>query len=111
MFALNLIFEFQTFLTPKKCANSNCFATSPYTGLSVLYGDVVIFAMRRLSCGEKGPAIKKSFSMGNSRFFGLHDFSKLEIQFFLRKNSGYCHGSVELRKTLFKALRTSIGAE
>ena len=52
-FALNLIFEFQTFFTPKNCAKSNFLTTSSYTGSSVLYGYVVIFTMKRLSPGEK----------------------------------------------------------
>ena len=51
LFALNV--EFQTFLTPKNCAKSKILATSQYAGLSVLYCDMVIFSVRRLSHGEK----------------------------------------------------------
>ena len=54
LLALNLMFEFQTFFIPKIFAKSKHLATSPCTGSSVLYGDVVIFAMRRLSRGKKG---------------------------------------------------------
>ena len=58
---------------------------------------------------KNGLTIKKSFCMANSRFFGLHGFSRFD--FFSNFFSGDCHGSVEVRKTLFKALRTSVGAE
>ena len=49
--------------------------------------------------------------MGNSQFFCLHDFSRLKINFFSEKVSDICHGSVEVRKTFFKALQTSVEAE
>ena len=50
--------------------------------------------------------------MGNSQFFGLHNFLSLKLVFFSEKVSGNCHGSVRVRETLFKALLyTSVGAE
>ena len=48
--------------------------------------------------------------MENSRFFSLHDFSRLEKKIF-KKVPVDRNGSVEVRETLFKALRTSVGAE
>ena len=61
LFALNLVFEFQTFIATENCAKSKVLATSPYAGSSVLYGDVVIFTMRRLSHDEKRSDNRKSF--------------------------------------------------
>ena len=77
LFALNLIFEFQTFFTSKHCAKNIFLAAAPYAGSSVFfYGEVVIFAMKRLSHDSKrSEVLKKSSCMRNSQFFGLHDFS------------------------------------
>ena len=61
---------------------------------------------------------KKMSDNKNSHFvWGIHEFLActiflgLKFNFFFEKVSGDCHGSVEVRKTLFKALRTSVGAE
>ena len=81
-FALNLMFEFQTLFTPKNCAKSKLLATSPYTGSSIFYGDVVIFAMRRLSHGKKMSDNK------NSHFvWGIHKFLACTIFLGLKKKS------------------------
>ena len=75
VFALNLIFEFQTFFTPKNCAKSKNLATPPYTGSLVLYGDVVDFATRRLSHGrKKTPDNKKGLLYEEFTKFGVTQF-------------------------------------
>ena len=85
LFALNLIFEFQTFFTSKNGAKNKVLATSPCAGSSVLYGDVVIFATRRLSHGEKRSEVLKSHFV-----WEIHDFFActffLGFQFFLQKS-------------------------
>ena len=68
---------------------------SSYTGTSILYGDVVFSPWEGFLMAKKGLTLKKSFCMGNSQFFGLHDFSRLEIWFFSLKNSGGRHGSAK----------------
>ena len=85
-----------------------------HTGSSALYGDVVIFPMRRLSHGKKMSDIKNSHSF----VWGIHEFLAFTIFLGLKFNSLSSkkvsddrHGSVEVRETLFKALRTSVGAE
>ena len=97
-------------LLPKSCAKTNFLATSPYTGLAVLYVDVIIFAMRRLSHDERRSNNKKYFVWGVHNFLGCTFFLGLKYIFF-QKNSGDCHGSVEVSDTLFKALQTSVGAQ
>ena len=82
-FALNLIFEFQTFFAPENCAQSKVLATSPYAGSSVLYGDVVIFTMRRLSHDEKRSDNRKSFVWGIRDFFACAILLGLTFTFFL----------------------------
>ena len=65
------MFEFQTFLTPKHWAKSNILATSPYTGSSVLYSDVVIFVTERFSRDEKKVGNKKVILYGEFMNFWL----------------------------------------
>ena len=69
-------------------AKTKTLAMSPHTGLTVLYGDMVIFAMSRLSVGKQvSEFLKSSFCIGNSLIFGLHNSPRLKIYFFSKKTS------------------------
>ena len=84
LFALHHIFEFQTFLHPKIALQPKFW---PRNESPVLYGDVVICAMRRLSRGKKkGLKTRKVFSHGEFTNFWLARYFEASILiFFLRK--------------------------
>ena len=62
-------------------------------------------------------AKQRSDNMKNHFVWEIHDildytiFLGFKLNFSLKKKSCDCHGSLEVRKTLFKVLRTSVGAE